>query len=189
MLWYAGERWRWVGTVAAVVCLLAAVASSMWVRLLGLAVASGAALTFSLMVSSSRALLVPGLSTGVRVGLGTAGERVAAAALLMFLGTVIALVWLRVPARTPDPARTPKRGKGTASLVLAVLGLFLPVLAAPAVGLGQLARDDDRLSAGRVRSRALGTAGIVLGAVALTLWGVGLTLAMFLAKPTFTSLR
>ncbi len=70
-----------------------------------------------------------------------------------------------------------------ASLVLGIVGMIIPVAAAPAIGLGLFAMDDVRVSGGRIGGRGLAVAGFVLGIVSLSLWGLGLLLGMLLSQP------
>jgi hypothetical protein len=61
--------------------------------------------------------------------------------------------------------------------------LLLGVASPAAVALGLVALDDDRASGGKVGARRMARAGVVLGAVGMAVWGIGLSLAMFLASP------
>jgi hypothetical protein len=92
-------------------------------------------------------------------------------------------VGLRRPARGPDPAASPREGKAAASLVLAIVGVLLPFLAAPAIALGLLGGDDVRATGGRIGGRGVALAGVVVGVVGLALWALGLVLGMLLAQP------
>lgn len=171
----------WLGVVAAVLCVGAAIAPWAWARLAGVGVSS----LFALLV----AFAVIGFRTsddflpGVDVRLGTAGWLMVAASALLFAGTAMSLIFLRVPVRGPDPSVAPGGGKGVVSLVLGIVGLLVPVLAAPAVGMALLAMDDVRASEERVGGRGPAVAGLVLGIVSLALWGVGLLLGSLLAQP------
>jgi len=171
----------WIGVIAAVLCVVAAAAPWAWARLAGVGVSS----LFAIVV----AFAVIGFRTSedflprVDVSLAGAGWLMVASALLLFAGTALALVGLRVPVRGPDPTAAPREGKAVASLVVGIVGLLLPFLAAPAIGLAQFAMDDVRASDGRVGGRGMAVAGLVLGIVSLSLWGVGLMLGMLLAQP------
>ena len=115
--------------------------------------------------------------------LGPAGWLMFISALLLFAGTALALIGLRRPAKGPDPSLDPKDGKAVASLVLGIVGVVLPFVSAPAIGLGLFAMDDVRVTGGRIGGRGLAVAGFVLGIVSLSLWGLGLLLGMLLAQP------
>lgn len=171
----------WIGVVAAVLCVGAAAAPWAWARLAGVAVSSLFAIIVAFAVIGFRTS--DDFLAGVDVSLGPAGWLMVASSALLFAGTAMALVFLRVPARGPDPSAAPREGKGVASLVLGIVGLLLPVLSAPAVGLALFAMDDVRISGGRVGGRGLAVAGFVLGIVSLALWGVGLLLGALLAQP------
>lgn len=171
----------WLGLVAAAVCVAAAIAPWTWSRLagLGIAVLFGVMLAFALIGFRTSDELVP----GVEVTLAAGGWLLLAGSLLLLGGASLALCGLRRPAAAPDPSRAPREGKGVVALVLGIVGLLIPVTAAPAAGLGLLALDDDRVSGGRVGGRRMAVAGLVLGIVALSLWTLGLTLGMLLAQP------
>lgn len=171
----------WLGVAAAALCVAAAVAPWAWARIagLGVAVLFGVLLAFALIGFRTSDDLVP----GEEVSLAAGGWLLLAGSLLLLGGGALALWGLRRPATGPDAARAPREGKGVAALVLGIVGLLIPVTAAPAAGLGLLALDDDRVSGGRVGGRRMGVAGLVLGIVALSLWTLGLTLGMLLAQP------
>lgn len=171
----------WLGVVAAALCVAAAVAPWASARIagLGVAVLFGFLVAFALIGFRTSDDLVP----GEEVSLASGGWLLLAGSLLLLGGAALALWGLRRPAAGPDPARAPKEGKGVAALALGIVGLLIPVTAAPAAGLGLLALDDDRVSGGRVGGRGMAVAGLVLGIVALSLWTLGLTLGMLLAQP------
>ncbi len=171
----------WIGVVAAVLGVAAAAAPWPWARLTGVGLTSLFALLVSFALIGFRTS--DDLVAGVHISLGSAGWLMFVSALLLFLGTALALVGLRRPAKGPDPSLAPKDGKGVASLVLGIVGVILPFLSAPAIGLGLFAMDDVRVSGGRVGGRGLAVAGFVLGIVSLSLWGLGLVLGMLLAQP------
>lgn len=171
----------WIGVVAAVLCVGAAAAPWAWARLSGVAVSSLFAIVVAFAVIGFRTS--DDFLAGVDVRLGGAGWLMVAGSVLLFAGTALALVFLRVPVRGPDPAAAPREGKGVAALVLGIVGVLLPFLAAPAVGLALFAMDDVRAAGGRVGGRGLAIAGLVLGIVSLAIWGVGLLLGMLLARP------
>lgn len=171
----------WIGVIAAVLCVGAAAAPWAWARLTGVGVSSLFAVVVAFAVIGFRTS--EDFLAGVDVSLATAGWLMVASSALLFAGTAMALVFLRVPATGPDPSRGPREGKGVAALVLGIVGLLLPFLAAPAVGMSLLAMDDVRAGGGRVGGRGLAIAGLVLGIVSLALWGVGLLLGALLAQP------
>jgi hypothetical protein len=171
----------WIGVVAAVLCVAAAAAPWPWARIAGVTVSALFAILIAFALIGFRSS--EDLVAGVDVSLGTAGYLMLAGSLLLFAGTAIALSGLRVPARGPDPLRNPARGKAVWSLVLGIVGVLIPVTAAPAVGLGLFALDDDTTTGGRLGNRGLAKAGITLGIVSLSLWALGLLLGMLLTQP------
>jgi hypothetical protein len=171
----------WIGVIGAVLCVAAAAAPWAWARLTGVGVATAFAVIVAFAVIGFRTS--SDFLPGVDVSLGTAGWLMVVGSLLFFAGTALALVFLRVPVRRPDPQATPREGKGVAALVLGIVGLLLPFAAAPAIGLALFAMDDVRASGGRVGGRGMAIAGLVLGIVSLSLWGIGLLLGMLLAQP------
>jgi hypothetical protein len=171
----------WIGVVAAVLGVAAAAAPWPWARLTGVGVTT----LFALLVSFARIgfRTSEDLVAGADVTLGPAGWLMLIGALLLWAGTALALIGLRRPAKAPDPSLDPKDGKAVASLVLGIVGVIIPVTAAPAIGLGLFAMDDVRVTGGRIGGRGLAIAGFVLGIVSLSLWGLGLLLGMLLAQP------
>ena len=171
----------WIGVIAAVLGVAAAAAPWPWARLTGVAITSLFALLVSFALIGFRTSddLVAGVDVthGPR-RLAHAGER-AAAVRRDGPGADRA-------AASGDGARPgldPKDGKAVASLVLGIVGMIIPVTAAPAIGLGLFAMDDVRVSGGRIGGRGLAVAGFVLGIVSLSLWGLGLLLGMLLSQP------
>ncbi len=171
----------WLGVIAAVLCVAAAAAPWAWARLAGVGVSSLFAIIVAFAVIGFRTS--EDFLSGVDVSLGGAGWLMVAGSLVLFAGTAIALVFLRVPVRGPDPGARPAQGKGVASLVTGIVGVLLPFLAAPAIGLALFAMDDVRATQGATGGRGLAVAGFVLGIVSLSLWGLGLGLGMLLAQP------
>jgi hypothetical protein len=171
----------WIGVVGAVLCVAAAAAPWPWARLAGVGVSSLFALLLAFALIGFRTS--EDLVAGVDVSLGPAGWLMLLGSVLLFAGTALALVGLRRPATGFDPEARPRDGKAVASLVLGITGLLIPVTAAPAVGLALFAMDDTRATGGRVGGRGLAIAGLVLGIVSLSLWGLGLLLGMLLAQP------
>ena len=171
----------WIGVVAAVLGVAAAAAPWPWARLTGVGITSLFALLVSFALIGFRTS--EDLVAGVDVSLGPAGWLMLIGALLLWAGTALALIGLRRPAKAPDPSLDPKDGKAVASLVLGIVGMIIPVTAAPAIGLGLFAMDDHRVTGGRIGGRGLAIAGFVLGIVSLSLWGLGLLLGMLLAQP------
>ena len=138
----------WIGVVAAVLGVAAAAAPWPWARLTGVAITSLFALLVSFALIGFRTS--DDLVAGVDVTLGPAGWLMLVGALLLFAGTALALIGLRRPAKAPDPSLDPKDGKAVASLVLGIVGVIIPVTAAPAIGLGLFAMDDVRVTGGRI---------------------------------------
>jgi hypothetical protein len=171
----------WIGVIAAVLCVAAAAAPWVWARIAGVTASALFAIIVAFALIGFRSS--DDLTPGVDVSLGGAGYLMLFGSLLLFAGTAIALAGLRVPARAPDPGRNPAQGKAVSSLVLGIVGVLIPFTAAPAVGLGLFALDDDTVTGGRTGNRGLAKAGIILGIVSLSLWGFGLLLGMLLTQP------
>ena len=113
----------WVGGIAAVLCVAAAVVRWPWARVAGVGVATFFAVFLSIAVISFRTS--DELEPGVDVSLAGAGWLMLAGALLLFAGAALALLGLRAPVRGPEPEATPGEGKGVASMVLGILGMLL----------------------------------------------------------------
>ena len=171
----------WIGVVAAVLCVAAAAVPFVWARIAGVTVSGLFALLVSFALIGFRTS--DDLIEGIDVSLGAAGWMMLIGAILLFAGTAVALYGFRVPAREPDPSRDPSSGKALISLILGIVGVLIPVASAPAVGVGLLALDDDRVTDGRLGGRGQAKAGIILGIASLCVWGVGLLLGMLLAQP------
>jgi hypothetical protein len=171
----------WIGLVAAVVCAAAAAVPRIWARLAGVGLATlfAVILAFELIAFRTSDDLVPGRD----VALGTAGWLLLSASVLLLGGTVIALTGFRRPSAEARASPAPREGRAVTALVLGIVGVPIPILAAPAVGVALMALDDVRASAGGLRGRGLAIAGLVLGIASLVLWAVGLLLGMLLAKP------
>jgi hypothetical protein len=173
----------WIGIVVAVVAVAGALSPWLLGRVSAAVITwlGGAFISFAVIGFRTDEIF----SSSGDLSLGTAGVLMVMGALLMFAGTAIALWGIRVPVTEPDPAAVanPREGKGIASLVSGIVGILILVASPAAVALGLVALDDDRASDGKVGSRRMAKTGIVLGVVGMAVWGIGLTLAMFLAKP------
>jgi hypothetical protein len=173
----------WIGIVVAVICVAGALSPWLWGRVSAAVLAwlGGAFISFAVIGFRTDEIF----SADGDLSLGSAGVLMVIGALLMFVGTAIALWGIRVPVTEPDPGAVanPREGKAISSLVSGIVGLLILVASPAAVALGLVALDDDRASDGKVGSRGMAKAGIILGVVGMALWGVGLSLAMFLATP------
>ncbi|MGD9570846.1 MAG: DUF4190 domain-containing protein [Thermoleophilia bacterium] len=171
----------WLGIVAAVLCVAAAAAPWAWARVVGVFASAFFAGFIALALIGFRSS--EDLLAGFDVSLGTAGWLMFLGSLLLFVGTGIALARFRVPATGPDPSRSPGGGKSVVSLVLGIIGVLIPPVAAPAVGVGLFALDDITASGGRLSGRGFAKAGIILGVLSLVGWAVALVLMMILIQP------
>lgn len=177
----------WIGIVAAAVCLAGALSPWLWGRVSAAVLGwmSGALIAFAVIGFRTDDLFAVGDSAS-DVTLGRAGVMMVVGSVLLFVGIALAVKGIREPVREADPlaVASPREGKGIASLVCGIVGILILVPAPAAVTLGLAARDDDVASEGKAGGRGLAVAGIVLGIVAMVLWGVGLTLGALLAQPS-----
>jgi hypothetical protein len=65
-----------------------------------------------------------------------------------------------------------------ASLVLSILGVVIPLLAAAGIGLGILGLEDHRRSGGAIGGKGKATAGIIIGLIVLIGYTVGLAIGI-----------
>ena len=168
-----------VGAALAVICFAAAFAPWSWTRLVGLAAGSA--------TSSLAAVILIGARTddrfvsGVDVSLGGGGWLLLAASALALAGIAVTLAGLAGPAPPPVATRDDRvSGKAVASLVLGICGFLVVPLAPVAAGLGLTALRE--VPQGR-EGRGLAVAGLTLGLVAQTAWGLGLLLAALVTQP------
>lgn len=173
----------WIGIVVAVVAVAGALSPWLWGRVSATVVTwlGGAFIAFAVIGFRTDDIF----SSNGDLSLGTAGVLMVTGALLMFVGTAIAVRGIRVPVTEPDPGAVanPREGKAISSLVSGIVGILILAASPAAVAMGLVALDDDRASAGKVGARRQAKAGVLLGVVGMAVWGIGLTLAMFLAKP------
>lgn len=176
----------WLGIVAAVICLGGALSPWLWGRTTAAVLAwlFGTLIAFAVIGFRTDDIFLTGPNAG-DVSLGTAGWLMALGAILLFVGTALALWGIRRPVQDVDEraVQNPREGKAVASLVCGIVGLLIIIPAPAAVSLALGAFDDDRASGGKVGYRGMAVAGLVMGIVALALWGIGLTLAMFFTQP------
>ena len=173
------------GIIALAVLGFCAAAPWVWARLVGVTV--GAFFTGFIALALIGARTSKDFLKGTEVELGSAGVIMVISFLIGAIGVALALVGFRRPAPMTDPALAPEvagtSGKAIASMVLGLVGLLLAPAGALAVGLALLARDDIRLSGGRLGGAGFAIAGLVLGILDLVGWGLGLGIGMAVAKP------
>ncbi|MFN8123568.1 MAG: DUF4190 domain-containing protein [Thermoleophilia bacterium] len=175
------------------VLLLAAALSipQLWAKIAGLGLLCGLATTEGLMViigrSSDRFLEESDLS------LGRAGAVLAIAFGVAVVGMILALVGSRALATPPRVPVGPDgqaltgpqtSGHATASMVLGICAVLAIPAAALAIGFANLAFGQIALSNGHRTGRGMAVAGLVLGIVWLSLWGLFMTVGIFVSSPS-----
>jgi Domain of unknown function (DUF4190) len=181
------------GFVAFVVALgiLIAVAIGLpylWARLVGVGVTAFLAISLVLVVIAARSNDEL-FAADYDVSLGSGGILLVVAFLLAATGVTLALVGSRElgadrygpPA--PPPGTTGSSGWAVASLVLGIAGFVTFFTGALAIAFAGLAFAEIRHSPGR-GGRGLAVAGLVLGIVALSLYGLVLLLSALFAGPS-----
>ncbi len=170
-----------IGIVIALIAAAGAVVPWLWGRVAAVGLTAGG-IGFLLLIGiggRSSGDFVSGVDVEVKSGLVI----IIIAALIGIVAIALALLGMR-PSAGIDPSGGPaSTSKPVVSLVLSIAGvLFFPLAAAgAALGFGGL--DDIRASGGRLGNRGLAVAGVVVGLVALSLWVIGLTIGMFVARP------
>ena len=170
----------WIAAFAAVVLAVAAALPMPWARLTGVGVAGALAITLGLSVLTTR--LSDRFDTGgPDVELGAGGWILVAATVVGFIGMVVSLVGVAWIARgRPLPSGS---GAGVASLVLAIVGVLLPMVQAIAIAFGLLGTGGMRGGAPSSQARGLALAGFIVGVAGAALWWLIVLIAMFVAQP------
>jgi len=165
----------------------AAYATQLWAHLAGTAIATAAAAIYAVTVAAARAN--DELAADVGPTLEPSAIAIAIAYGLSVVGIVIALTSARyvVPlASTPESHASsgPRRSSAaTTGLVLAILGVLVPFASALAVAVTSVALADVRASESRT-GRGTSLAGLVLGALMLTLWATLSLRGILTAEPS-----
>lgn len=177
--------------IIAVVLLAAALSiPQLWAKITGLGLLCALATTQGLMVIIARSS--DDFRPEADLALGRAGVVLGIAFAIAVAGMVLALVGSRALATPPRVPVGPDgqaltgpqtSGHATASLVLGVCSV-LAIPAAPlAIGFANLALGQIGLSNGHRTGRGMAIAGLVLGIVWLSLWGLFMTVGILVATP------
>ncbi len=162
--------------VAAIVIIGAAAAPWLWAQITGIGIAAALAIGSAFAVISFRTN--EDFVEILDVSLGTGGWIILAGSLVAFAGLALALLGI---AMRPPKQQEPDKSKGVAALVLGIAGFPLGFAAALGVTFGLLGMAESRNAK---EGRGLSLAGFIVGLVALVLWFLIVTAAMFFAEPT-----
>ena len=178
--------------IIAVILLAAALSiPQLWAKIAGLGLLCALATTESLMVIIARSS--NDFQAEADLSLERAGVILAIAFAIAVAGLVLALVGSRAlatPPRVPvdeqgNALTGPQTsGHATAALVLGICAVLAIPAAALAVGFANLAMGQIGMSNGHRTGRGMAIAGLVLGIVWLSLWGLFMTVGIFVASPS-----
>jgi hypothetical protein len=177
--------------IAVVVLAVALSVPQLWAKLAGVGLLCALATTQGLMVIIGRSS--EDFREEAELTLGRAGGVLAIAFFIALAGLVLALVGCRslaAPPRVPvddqgNALTGPQTsGHATAALVLGLTAILAIPAAALAVGFATLALGQIGMSNGHRTGRGMALAGLILGIVWLSLWGLFMTVGIFVATPT-----
>jgi len=177
--------------IAVVLLAVALSVPQLWAKIAGLGLLCVLATTEALMVIIARSST--DFEAEADLALGRAGAILAIAFGIAVVGLVLALVGSRglaTPPRVPldeegNALTGPQTsGHATAALVLGICAVLAIPAAALAVGFANLAMGQIGMSNGHRTGRGMAVAGLVLGIVWLSLWGLFMTIGIFVASPS-----
>ena len=172
-----------IGVIVAVLALLAAFLPQLGLHLAAIATGAGLALFAGAVVIIAKGDEIFEL-TPQEQELKTGAYLAIAAFAVGIVGVFLALAGLihKTPQQpaTAAPGSAGRSGSSVAALVLSILGVFFPLLAALGMGFGILGLDDHRRSGGAIAGKGLSTAGIIVGLIVL----VGYTLGIAIGIPS-----
>ena len=180
-----------VFVVLAAVIAAAALLPQLWVRLVGITAVWGIVVTSSLMMIIGRSN--DRFASETDLTLRSGGWLLAAALGIALVASVLALIGFRSVAEPPavpvdelgNALTAPTTsGHATAALVLGICSTLAPLLAVPAGAFGLLGMRQIDLSNGHRTGRGMAVAGLVLGIVWMSIWGLLLGLSVFVVTPT-----
>lgn len=164
--------------VGAIILIATAAAPWLWAQITGIGFAAALAVGTAFAVIAFRT--DEDFIERLDVSLGTGGWMILTGSLIAFAGLGLAL--FGISQRPPKPREgPPDKSKGVAALVLGIAGFPLAFVGSLGITFGLLGMAEAR---GAQEGRGLAMAGFIVGLVALVLWFLGLTAAMFFAEPT-----
>jgi len=175
-----------IGVIVIVLGLLAAVLPAIGLHLAAIVAGAGLALFSGALVIIAKtddifdlASQDPELKTGAYLAI--------AAFAIGIIGVFVALAGLihKTPMQpvTAAPGSAGRSGKSIASLVLSIVGIFFPLLAALGMGFGILGLEDHRRSGGAIAGKGMSTAGIIIGLIVLVGYTVGIAIGIAAVEP------
>lgn len=161
-----------IAGIGAALLLAAAALRTLWMHLVGLVLGVGLALVAAFLVISARTS--DDFADGADLSMRGGGLLLVAGFWLALAGVVIALVGIRFVAQAAPPVTLPPNALQRArtaplAAILGIVGVVVVVTAGIAVAYGTLALGDIRSSDDRLGGHGMATAGIVLGALVLSL--------------------
>lgn len=177
--------------IAVVLLAVSLSVPQMWAKITGLGLLCALATTEALMVIIGRSS--EDFEAEADLALGRAGGILAIAFGIAVAGLVLALVGSRslaTPPRVPldeqgNALTGPQTsGHATAALVLGICAVLAIPAAALAVGFANMALGQIGMSNGHRTGRGMAIAGLVLGIVWLSIWGLFMTVGIFVASPS-----
>lgn len=180
-----------IGLVAFALIGACAYSSRLWVHLAGVVVTSITASMYVQLVIAAKTR--DRFAGGASVSLDAGGLLIAAAFIVAIVGLIVALTQARLipPALPPDGVEDASEGAGqrrsptaTTGLVMSILGIipFLQFAAAAGVMVSAVAITDIRAGSGE-SGRGFALAGLVLGALLVTLYASLGFVALTIAEP------
>lgn len=173
-----------IGFIIFALALVAAFLPAIGLRLAAITAGAGFSLFAAIVVIAAKTNEV--FDFGGEAELKTGAYLAILGFVLGIVGVFLALAGLihktpQQPATAP-PGSAGTGGSSVASLVLSILGIFVPLLAALGIGFGILALDDHRRSGGAIGGKGKATAGIIIGLIVLVGYTIGLGLGIPLSK-------
>lgn len=168
----AGTSVAIIAAIAAVVVLAASALRLLWLHMLSLVLGNGVALMAALLVISARTS--DDFDDGADLTMRGGGLLLVAGFWLALAGVAVGLLGVRLVAQAAPPVtmaqgRIQRARTAPMAAILGVVGVVVVVTAALAIAYGTLALGDIRSSGERLTGRGMATAGVLLGALVLSL--------------------